>query len=233
MLEYNLTQRERQIVVRLLDLSQHSKDHFEAKLLDPASKGPSRELARLHFGKEGHSMEVTKRDLRLLKDEGLIHFRWNRPDQGTGRLSSLAFDAVNSNFRTHGPSDSVTDAAVAIELAVIADQKAIALRFQKITAELVNLTRHLIDEGEALAAEHEGHSIAQELGKEVPDETVITRKIKGFVSRLSLTFSSTADLALKGEMIGEFGERIAAWLVALSIWTEWHTAHHVALDPCA
>ena len=30
MSDYNLTQRERQIVFRLLDLSQQSKDHFEA-----------------------------------------------------------------------------------------------------------------------------------------------------------------------------------------------------------
>ena len=63
--------------------------------------------------------------------------------------------------------------------------------------------------------------------------TIITRKTKGFVSRLSLTFSGTADLASKGEMIGEFGERLAAWLVALSIWTEWHAAHHPAPDPRA
>ena len=61
----------------------------------------------------------------------------------------------------------------------------------------------------------------------------ITRKTKGFVSRLSLTFSGTADLADKGEMIGEFGERLAAWLVALSVWTEWHAAHHEQPDPCA
>jgi len=65
-----------------------------------------------------------------------------------------------------------------------------------------------------------------------PDEAIITRKIKGFVSRLSLTFSGTADLASKGEMISEFGERLAAWLVALSVWTEWHATHHPALDPC-
>jgi hypothetical protein len=38
MLEYNLTQRERQLVVQLLDLSQHSKDHFEARLVDPAAE---------------------------------------------------------------------------------------------------------------------------------------------------------------------------------------------------
>ena len=83
MLEYNLTQRERQIVVRLLDLSQHSKEQFEARLVDPAGTGPSRELARLDFGfgGGGHSMELTKRDLRLLKDEGLIHFRGHLPDQ--------------------------------------------------------------------------------------------------------------------------------------------------------
>lgn len=37
MLEYNLTQRERQLVVQLLELSKHSKDHFEARLVDPAA----------------------------------------------------------------------------------------------------------------------------------------------------------------------------------------------------
>src|SRR6478736_6568346 len=94
MLEYNLTQREPQIVTRLLDLSRHSKDRFEARLVDPGATGPSRELARLDFGGGGgHSMELTKRDLRLLKDEGLIHFRWHLPDRGIGRLSSLAFEA--------------------------------------------------------------------------------------------------------------------------------------------
>ena len=106
MLEYNLTQRERQIVVRLLDLSRHSKDHFEARLIDPAAGGPLRELARLDFGGPGHSMELTKRDLRVLKDEGLIHFRWDRPDRGTGRLSSLAFSAVGSNFHDTPSSDA-------------------------------------------------------------------------------------------------------------------------------
>jgi hypothetical protein len=110
----------------------------------------------------------------------------------------------------------------------VADEEAITLRYQKITEELVNLTRELIDADEALAAKHEALSITEELSKDVPDETIITRKTKGFVSRLSLTFSGTADLALKGEMIGEFGERLAAWLVALSICTEWHAAHHVA-----
>jgi hypothetical protein len=225
MLEYNLTQRERQIIIRLLDLCQRSKDHFEARIIDPAAAGPSRELARLDFGDGGDSMEITKRDLRVLKDEGLIHFRWHLPDRGTGRLSSLAFDAVNSNFHESDSGDAAALAAAASKRAVDADEKAIALRFQKITAELVNLTRELIDADEALAAEHEALSIAEELNKDVPDETIITRKTKGFVSRLSLTFSGTADLASKGEMIGEFGERLAAWLVALSIWTEWHAAH--------
>jgi hypothetical protein len=225
MLEYNLTQRERQIIIRLVDLSQRSKDHFEARIIDPASVGPSRELARLDFGGEGHSMELTKLDLRVLKDEGLIHFRWHLPDRGTGRLSSLAFDAVNSNFQDPGSSDAATLAAAASKRAIDADEKAIADRFGRIAAELVNLTRQLIDADEALAAEHEALSIAEELHKEAPDETIITRKTKGFVSRLSLTFSGTADLASKGEMIGEFGERLAAWLVALSIWTEWHAAH--------
>ena len=37
MLEYNLTQRERQIATRLLELSRHSKDRFEARLVDPAA----------------------------------------------------------------------------------------------------------------------------------------------------------------------------------------------------
>ena len=233
MSEYNLTQRERQIVLKLLDLSRHSKDHFEARLVDPAATGPARELARLDFGGAGHSMELTKRDLRVLKDEGLIYFRWDFPDRGTGRLSSLAFAAEGSNFAAAGPTDAAALAAAALKLAVIADEKAIALRFNRITTELVNLTRELIDADEALAAEHEARSIAEELQKDRTDETVMTRKAKGFVSRLSLTFSGTADLAAKGEMIGEFGERLSAWLVALSVWTEWHAAHHPAPDPCA
>jgi hypothetical protein len=232
-LEYNLTQRERQIIVRLIELSNRSKEQFEARIVDPAATGPSRELARLDFGGAGHSMQLTKRDLRVLKDEGLIHFRWHCPDRGTGRLSSLAFEAANSNFHTAHPADAAALAAAASELAIADDERAVALRFQKITAELVNLTRQLIDADEAQAAEHEALSIAEELKKESPDETVITRKTKGFVSRLSLTFSGTADLASKGATIGEFAERLAAWLVALSVWTEWHAAHHAAPDPCA
>jgi hypothetical protein len=231
--EYNLTQRERQIIIRLIDLSKHSKEHFEARIVDPAAAGPSRELARLDFGGPGHTMELTKRDLRVLKDEGLIHFRWHRPNQGSGRLSGLAFDAVNSNFHAHDSDDAEALAAAASKLAVVADEQAIVLRYQKISAELVTLARELIDADEALAAEHEALSIAEELAKESPDEAILTRKIKGFVSRLSLTFSGTADLAAKGEMVGEFGERLAAWLVALSIWTEWHASHHEAPDPCA
>src|SRR5215208_7377041 len=108
-MEYNLTQREREIMIRLLELSQHSKDHFEARIIDPAATGPSRELARLDFGAAGkgsHSMELTKRDLRLLKDEGLIHFRWHQPDRGTGRLSSLAFDAIKTNFQDAVATDA-------------------------------------------------------------------------------------------------------------------------------
>ena len=232
-MEYNLTQRERQILIRLIDLSQHSKERFEARVVDPAGAGPSRELARLVFGGAGHSMELTKRDLRVLKDEGLIYFRWDVPDRGTGRLSSLAFDAVKSNFQDSDPTDAASRAAAASQLAAVADERAIALRFQKITTEIVDLARQLIDTGEALAAAHEARSIAEELSKDAPDETVLTRKVKGFVSRLSLTFSGTADLASKGAMIGEFGERLAAWLVALSVWTEWHAAHHPAPDPCA
>jgi hypothetical protein len=233
MLDFNLTQREREIVIRLLELSQHSKDIFEARLVDPTAAGPSRELARLDFGGAGHSMELTKRDLRLLKDEGLIHFRWHQPDRGTGRLTSLAFEAVGSNFHDPAAADAAALAAAATERAVVADRDAIALRFQKITAELVNLTAQLIDADEALSAKHEALSISEELAKERPDETIVIRKTKGFVARLSLTFSGTADLAFKGEMIGEFGERLAAWLVALSIWTEWHAAHHPIPDPCA
>src|SRR3954471_2481293 len=104
---------------------------------------------------------------------------------------------------------------------------------QRDPPERANLTRELIDADEAQATEHESLSIAEELGKPVPDETIITRKTKGFVSRLALTFSSTADLAFKGEMIGQYGERLAAWLVALSIWTEWHATYHPAAVPCA
>jgi len=231
-MDYALTQRERQILIHILELSQNSKEQFDARVLNPTAPGPSRELARLDFGGEGHAMELTRRDLRLLKDEGLLHFRWHTPDHGTGRLSSLAFDAVKNNFHDTASADAASLATAASDRAVIADQQAIALRYTKISAELVNLTRELIDADEALAAKHEALSIAEELAKVLPDETVITRKTKGFVSRLSLTFSGTADLALKGEMIGEFGERLAAWLVVLSIWTEWHTAHHPAPDPC-
>ena len=232
MSEYNLTQRERQILVRLLDLSRHSKEHFEARIVDPAATGPARELARLDFGGKGHSMELTRRDLRVLKDEGLIHFRWDSPDCGTGRLTGLAFKAVGTDFNDTDAGDAAALEAAAGRLAVIADEKAIALRFKKITGELVNLARELIDADEAQAADHEALSIAEELGKPEPDEAVITRKIKGFVGRLALTFSGTADLPEKGEMIGEFGERLAAWLVALSVWTEWHAAHNPVPDPC-
>lgn len=232
MSEYNLTERERQIVVRLLELSRHSKEHFDARLVDPSASGPARELALVDFGGAGHAMQLTKRDLRLLKDEGLIYFRWDSPDRGRGRLSSLAFEAVGSNFVGDQAADdaAVAAAVAATERAVIADEEAIALRFRKISAELVALTRQLIDADEASSAEHEAISIAAELGKDVPDETVLIRKTKGFVSRLSLTFSGTADLASKGEAIGEFGERLSAWLVALSIWTDWHAAHHAAAD---
>src|SRR4030095_9271939 len=100
-------------------------------------------------------MQVTKRDLRLLKDEGLIHFRWHLPDRGTGRLSSLAFDAVDTNFHEPAAGDGAGEGAGggggaagggekaaagdASERAraVVADKDAIALRFEKITAELV------------------------------------------------------------------------------------------------
>jgi hypothetical protein len=237
--EYNLTQRERQILIRLLELSQHSKEPFEARPADPAATGPARDLARLDFGGPGQSMELTRRDLRVLKDEGLIHFRWHQPDLGTGRLAGLAFDAVRTNFRGVGGGDAAAVAAAVAATAALAaaaevdDERAIALRFRKITAELVTLTRELIDADEAQAAEHEALSIGEELGKPRPDETIITRKAKGFVSRLSLTFSGTADLANKGEVIGEFGERLAAWLVALSVWTEWHAAHAAARGPRA
>jgi hypothetical protein len=236
MLQYNLTQRERQILIKLFELSRHSKEEFEAEIIDLAAAGPAAELARLDFGGNGQAIELTKRDLRTLKDEGFIHFRWDLPDRGMGRLTSRAFAAVSNNFQDK-PADeaaalAVAAATAATERAVIADEAAITLRFRKITEELVILTRQLIDADEALAAKHEALSIAEELGKDEPDETIITRKAKGFVSRLSLTFSGTADLANKGGMIGEFGERLAAWLVALSVWTEWHAAHHVAPDPC-
>jgi hypothetical protein len=237
MLGYNLTQRERQILIRLIDLSRHTKEHFEARIIDAAGgTGPSRELARLVFGADDHSMDLTKRDLRVLKDEGLIHFHWHLPDRGTGRLSSLAFEAVKNDFRGSELLDAAGLAEAADALAARtapADEAAIALRFTKITAELVDLTRELIDADEAVAAKHEALSISEELAKDEPDETIITRKTKGFLSRLSLTFSGTSDLAAKGEKIGQFGERLAAWLVALSIWTEWHAAHHAAPDPCA
>jgi hypothetical protein len=225
-MESHFTEREREIIIRLLDLSKQCKEQFKARMLDPAATGPSRELARLDFGDEGHSLEVTKRDLRVLKDEGLIHFRWDSSDHGTGRVWSHVFDAANGNFQSSDPHDAAALAADASERARDADERAIALRFSKITAQLVNLAHQLIDADEALASKHEARSIAEELEKDLPDETIVTRKIKGFVSRLALTFSGTTDLAAKGDMIGEFGERLAAWLVALSVWTEWHASHH-------
>src|SRR5207237_95422 len=106
-----------------------------------AAAGPARELARVDFGGAGHSIELTKRDLRVLKDEGLIHFRWDFPDRGTGRMSGLASSAVSSNFHDAVSGDAAALAATALKL--------------------------------------------------------------------------------------------AAWLVALSIWTEWHAAHHPKPDPCA
>jgi hypothetical protein len=233
-MDYNLTQRERQLLIRLLDLSKRSKDQFEAKILDATAAGtPAGDLARLDFGGDGLAMELTKRDLRVLKDEGLIYYRWDDPGRGTGRLSGLAFQAVDSGFQTEDAGGAAALADAAARRAVIADQRAIALRFAKITTQLVNLANQLIDADEAEAAQREADSIAEEFGKEQPDETITIRKIKGFVSRLSLTFSGTADLAHKGELIGEFAERLAAWLVALSVWTEWHAAHHHAHDPCA
>jgi hypothetical protein len=239
MLEFNLTQRERQLLAQLSDLSQHSKADFDAEVIDLAATGPAAELACLRFAPGGPTMELTKRDLRVLKDEGFIHFRWDLPDGGTGRLTGRALAAVRSNFHPAAADDATTVAAAAAvvaaaeQRAVVSDGEAIALRFDKITQQLVNLARELIDADEALAATHEARSIAEELAKPDPDETIITRKIKGFVGRLALTFSGAADLAVKGERIGEFGERLAAWLVALSVWTEWHAAHHPAPDPCA
>ena len=236
MLEFNLTQRERQLLTQLCHLSRQSKADFEAEVIDLAGTGPAAELARVRFSSKGPTMELTKRDLRVLKGEGFIHFRWDLPDGGTGRLTGRALAAVGSNFHSTEADDAATvaaAAAVADERAVVSDGEAIALRFDKITGELVNLARELIDADEALAATHEARSIAEELARTEPDETIITRKIKGFVGRLALTFSGTADLALKGERIGEFGERLAAWLVALSVWTEWHAAHHPVPDPCA
>jgi len=235
MLEFNLTQRERQLLTQLCQLSRQSKADFEAEVIDLAATGPTAELARLRFSSKGPTMELTKRDLRVLKDEGFIHFRWDLPDGGTGRLTGRALAAVGSNFITAADDAAIVAAAVAAadERAVVSDGEAIALRFEKITEQLVNLARELIDADEALAATHEARSIAEELARKEPDETIITRKIKGFVGRLALTFSGTADLALKGERIGEFGERLAAWLVALSVWTEWHAARHPKPDPCA
>jgi hypothetical protein len=230
MLEFNLTQRERQLLIHLCTLSGQSKADFDAEIADLATAGPGAELVRLRFAPKGPAMELTKLDLRVLKDEGFIHFHWNLPDSGTGRLTSHALAAVESNF--HGRPDSARAASAANDArAAIADGKAIALRFEKITTELVDLARDLIDADESLVARQEARSIADELSKPAPDEAIITRKIKRFVTRLALTFSSTADLALKGEKIGQFGERLAAWLVALSLWTEWHAANHPPTTP--
>ena len=198
MLRYNLTQRERQLLVRLLELCENTKDHFEATIIEPGGVGPSAELAQIDFGGEGHSMQLTRRDLRVLKDEGLIYFRWDLPEHGTGRLSTLALEAVRDNFQATDSGAAEAAAASAAKAVIAADEKAIVMRFEKITADLVSLIGRLIDDDEASAAGHEASSIAAELNKPVPDETIITRKTKGFASRLALTFSGTADLAAKG-----------------------------------
>src|SRR4051812_37887401 len=138
-MESHFTRREREIIIRLLDLSKQCKEQFKARMLDPAATGPSRELARLDFGEEGHSVEVTKRDLRVLKDEGLIHFRWDSADHGTGRVWSHAYDAATGNFQRSDPGDAAALAADATKRARDADEKAIALRFVRITAEMVQL----------------------------------------------------------------------------------------------
>jgi hypothetical protein len=97
---YNLTQHECQVLVRLFELSQHSDEDFEAEIIDMAATGPSGGLARLDFGGNGHAMELTTRDLRTLKHEGFIHFRWDLPDRGTGRLTSRALAALLSGGDT-------------------------------------------------------------------------------------------------------------------------------------
>jgi hypothetical protein len=84
---------------------------------------------------------------------------------------------------------------------------------------------------EPLSTRYESFSIAEEMKEDLADETIIPRKTKCFVRRLSLTCSGTADLASKGDMNGEFGERLAAWLVELLVWTEWQTVHQPIPDP--
>src|SRR3954468_19427786 len=127
--DYNLTQRERQILVRLVALSQSVNEQFDARVTDPAGTGPSRELARIEFGaaagggSERRAIELTKRDLRLLKDEGLIHFRWDRPDRGRGPLSSLAFEAVATNFDN---GDATAAAAAVVEAAAAGERSLLA-----------------------------------------------------------------------------------------------------------
>src|SRR5688572_1841109 len=124
MLEFNLSQRERQILIQLIDLASNSKEQFEARIADLAGFGPGRELARIPFGCGGASMSLTKRDLRLLKDEGLIHFHWHTADHGTGRLSSLGLDAVSRKFHAN-EADAAALALAADKRAVAADEAAI------------------------------------------------------------------------------------------------------------
>src|SRR5512133_4172877 len=121
MLEFNLTQGERQVLTQLCDLSRQSKAEFEAEVIDLGATGAAAELARLRFAPKGPTMELTKRDLRVLKDEGFIHFRWDLPDGGTGRLTGRALAAVGSNFH----SAQADDAATAAAAAAAADQRAV------------------------------------------------------------------------------------------------------------
>ena len=88
MSQYNLTQRERQLLIQLLNLSKHSKDHFEARLVEPAFSGPRSELAQLDFGGAGLSMEITKRDLRVFKHTADLASKGNMIGEFGERLAA-------------------------------------------------------------------------------------------------------------------------------------------------
>ena len=88
MLQYNLTQRERQILVKLYELSRHSKEEFEAEIIDlGADAGPSAELARLDFGGKGCCREGIAAELKeIVGDTGGVYAEGLQPDSGESDL---------------------------------------------------------------------------------------------------------------------------------------------------
>jgi len=71
MLDYNLTQRARQIIIRLLELSQNSKENFEARTVNPSAEG-----SITRFGASRFWRYRTEALIILLAEERGFQFMW-------------------------------------------------------------------------------------------------------------------------------------------------------------